>query len=158
MATTALKGTPAFGIVQISFFSADGKDLGTVETKGSTSARAKLSNEVSSTSPVGEWIYLDTGVATAPAGTASVQAFTLFVDYSGAKYFQGHIDEVRMWNTARSQSQIEAGMTETSSMILWYLAAAYAELLLSRNSCLVSYFLASSRSFSYVQDVLGGVI
>lgn len=88
MAATALEGTPAFGIVQISFFDADGEDLGTVETQG-TSTRAKLSNEVNSRSPVGEWVALDTGVATAPEGTAAVQAFTLYVDYSGAKIFQG---------------------------------------------------------------------
>lgn len=96
MAAAALKGTPAFGIVQISFFDADGNDLGTEETVGQ-SARAKLSNEVNSKSPVGEWILLDTGVATAPEETATVQAFTLYVDYSGAKIFQGvHFDDLEL--------------------------------------------------------------
>lgn len=96
MAATALEGTPAFGIIQISFFDADGKDLGTVETVGN-SARAKLSNEVNNQSPVGEWVALDTGVATAPAGAATVQAFTLYVDYSGAKIFQGvHFDDLHL--------------------------------------------------------------
>ncbi len=96
LAATALKGTPAFGIVQVSFFDADGEDLGTVETVG-LSARAKLSNEVNNQSPVGEWVALDTGVATAPEGTAAVQAFTLYVDYSGSKIFQGvHFDDLTL--------------------------------------------------------------
>jgi len=89
LAPTALQGTPAFGIVQVSFFDADGKDLGTVETADNKTARAKTSNEVNSQTPVGEWISLDTGIATAPAGTATIQAFTLYVDYSGANTSQG---------------------------------------------------------------------
>ena len=36
MTPVSLDGTPAFGIVQISFFDADGKDIGTVETTGSS--------------------------------------------------------------------------------------------------------------------------
>jgi hypothetical protein len=88
-APTALEGTPAFGIVQVSFFDADGNDLGTVETAGSKSVRAKTSNEVNNQTPPGEWVFLDTGIATAPEGTATVQAFTLYVDYSGANIAQG---------------------------------------------------------------------
>jgi hypothetical protein len=96
MAATALQGTPAFGIIQISFFDADGQDLGAVETVGASS-RAKLSNEVNGQSAVGEWVALDTGVATAPEGTATVQAFTLYVDYSGAKIFQGvYFDDLHL--------------------------------------------------------------
>ena len=86
---TALQGTPAFGVVQVSFFDADGKDLGTVETVDSKVAKAKTSNEVNNQSPVGEWILLDTGIATAPEGTATVQAFTIYVDYSGSDTAQG---------------------------------------------------------------------
>lgn len=89
VAPTALKGTPAFGIVQVSFFDAAGKDLGTVETAGSKTSRARTSNEVNSLTPAGEWVFLDTGVATAPTGTAAVQAFTLYVDYSGSDISQG---------------------------------------------------------------------
>lgn len=89
LASVAIKGTPAFGIVQISFFDADGNDLGTVETAGDRTTLAKTSNQVNRQTPVGEWVFLDTGVATAPAGTASVQAFTLFVDYSGSERTQG---------------------------------------------------------------------
>ena len=40
-------------------------------------------------SATNEWIFLDTGTATAPAGTATVQAFTLYVDYSGTNAVQG---------------------------------------------------------------------
>lgn len=88
-APTALKGTPAFGIVQVSFFDAEGNDLGTVETAGSKTSRAKTSNEVNNQTPAGEWVFLDTGIATAPADTATVQAFTLYVDFSGADIAQG---------------------------------------------------------------------
>ena len=84
-----LQRTPAYGIVQISFFDADGRDLGTVETAGDSTAKAKTSNEVNNQTPAGEWTLLDTGVATAPDGTASVQAFTLYVDYSGTNKSQG---------------------------------------------------------------------
>jgi len=86
---TTLKGTPAFGIVQLSFFDADGNDLGTIETAERKSAPAKTSNEVNNQSPTGEWILLDTGVATAPAGTATIQAFTIYVDFSGSDIAQG---------------------------------------------------------------------
>lgn len=89
LTNTTLQGTPAFGIVQVSFFDAAGDDLGTVETADSTTAKAKTSNEVNNQTAAGEWIFLDTGVATAPAGTATVQAFTLYVDYSGSNTSQG---------------------------------------------------------------------
>ena len=88
MAPAPLKGAPAFGIVQVSFFDADGKDLGTEETRGETT-KAKTSNQISSQTPAGEWTLLDTGIATAPEGTTSVQAFTLYVDYSGSNTSQG---------------------------------------------------------------------
>lgn len=95
--TSRLKGTPAFGIVQVSFFDARGNDLGTIETAGNMTTRAKTSNEINSQSPVGEWIFLDTAVATAPEGTATVQAFTLYVDYSGSGISQGvYFDDLRL--------------------------------------------------------------
>lgn len=84
-----LVGTPSFGIVQISFFDDRGRDLGTAETTDENTPKAKLSDEINNQSPVGEWIELDTGIATAPEGTATVQAFTLYVDYSGSNIFQG---------------------------------------------------------------------
>jgi hypothetical protein len=89
LAPIGLKGTPAFGIVQVSFFDAIGNDLGTVETADSNTPRAKTSNEVNSQTLVGEWTFLDTGIATAPEGTTTVQAFTLYVDYSGSNATQG---------------------------------------------------------------------
>ncbi|MEM9335711.1 MAG: hypothetical protein AAGA33_12755 [Pseudomonadota bacterium] len=93
----SLVGTPAFGIVQISFFDDRGRDLGTVETIDSKTAKAKLSAEINNQSPVGEWIGLDTGVATAPEGTATVQAFSIYVDYSGSNTFQGvYFDDLNL--------------------------------------------------------------
>jgi hypothetical protein len=93
-----LLGTPAFGVVQVSFFDADGNDLGTVETV-EASARAMTSNEVNNQSPVGEWIFLDTGTATAPEGTAAVQAFTIYVDFSGSNTAQGvYFDDLVLCN------------------------------------------------------------
>ena len=83
-----LTGSPAFGLIQITFFDARGRDLGSVETQGDVS-RAKLSGEVNSTSPVNEWIALDTGTATAPNGTVLIRAFTIFVDHSGSNASQG---------------------------------------------------------------------
>ena len=89
VAPVALKGAPAFGVVQISFFDADGKDLGTVETASDQGPQAKISNKVTAATPAGQWVMLDTGIVTAPAGTATIHAFTLFVDYSGSNRSQG---------------------------------------------------------------------
>lgn len=94
---TVLKKTPAFGILQVSFFDARGKDLGTIETVGDKITRAKISNEINSQTPVDVWIFLDTGIATAPADTATVQAFTLYVDFSGSNRSQGvYFDDLRL--------------------------------------------------------------
>lgn len=96
MTAATLEGTDAFGILQVSFFDADGKDLGTVETVGGTT-RAKTSEAINRKSAVGEWIPLDTGVATAPEGTAAIHAFTLFVDYSGSNRTQGvYFDDLNL--------------------------------------------------------------
>ncbi|WP_405226739.1 hypothetical protein [Lentisalinibacter sediminis] len=92
-----LIGTPAFGILQLSFFDAGGEDLGTVET-ADADTKAKASNQINNQSAVGEWIFLDTGVVTAPAGTATVQAFTLYVDYSGSDRTQGvYFDDLTLY-------------------------------------------------------------
>lgn len=85
---TALEGSSPFGVLQLSFFDEDGEDLGTVETADS-STKAKLSSQIDDQSAVGEWVLLDTGIATAPEGTATVQAFTLFVDFAGKSMTQG---------------------------------------------------------------------
>jgi hypothetical protein len=83
---SALLGNPAFGLVQVTFFDVSGNNLGTVETAGSGTL-AKVSNYVDGSSTPGQWIFLNTGIATAPAETAYIQAFTLYVDFSG--YVQG---------------------------------------------------------------------
>lgn len=85
---TAIQDGPAFGIVQVSFFDSDGNDLGTIETADS-GTRAKTSNELNKQTAAGEWVFLDTDIATAPADTATVQAFTLYVDFSGSNAAQG---------------------------------------------------------------------
>jgi hypothetical protein len=56
--------------------------LATVETAPSNTPLAKTSNEVNKQTPTGEWIVLDTGIAT-------VQAFTLYVDFSDSDSGQG---------------------------------------------------------------------
>ena len=95
--TTALTKAPAFGVAQVSFFDAEGNDLGTVETADNKNVRAMTSNQVNSQSPVGEWVFLDTGVVTAPANAAKIQAFTLFVDYSGSETTQGvYFDDLKL--------------------------------------------------------------
>ncbi|MEL6183423.1 MAG: hypothetical protein AAFU79_02280 [Myxococcota bacterium] len=83
LAPAKLKGASAFGIVQLTFFDAAGKDLGTVETAGNKYP-ALASNRIEAGSPANEWILLDTGVGTAPPGTATIQVFTLYVDYPAA--------------------------------------------------------------------------
>ena len=77
-----LLGSPVHGQLQVSFRDIFGNNLGTVETAGSGTP-AKVSNYVDGTATPGQWIFLDTGIATAPAGTAYIHAFTLYVDFSG---------------------------------------------------------------------------
>ncbi|MDJ0834071.1 MAG: hypothetical protein QNJ69_11150 [Gammaproteobacteria bacterium] len=96
MTPDRLKGAPAYGIVQLSFFDDAGNDLGTVETAG-TKIKARTSNQVNSETPAGEWVFLDTGIATAPANTSKVHAFTLYVDYSGKGQAQGvYFDDLKL--------------------------------------------------------------
>lgn len=71
---------PSFGALQITFFSGPngtGNNLGTVAT---SPGNAQVSNEITSSSPTGSWIFLDTGIAQAPAGAQSMQVFTIVVD------------------------------------------------------------------------------
>ena len=105
---TPIKGASAFGIVQISFFDADGNDLGTVETADGSDPRAKTSNQINSSSAAGEWIFLDTGVVTAPDNTAKVHAFTLFVDYSGTSIAQGiYFDDLVLCSLENGSSECQ---------------------------------------------------
>src|SRR5204863_81986 len=70
------------GVIQLTFFDSSGHDLGTVETSGNQFP-AKTSNPVDGTSTPLVWTRLDTGIATAPAGTAYVQAFVIFINFTG---------------------------------------------------------------------------
>jgi PEP-CTERM motif len=70
----------SYGALQITFWSGangTGSNLGTVQT---TPGNALVSNKINSTSPTGQWIALDTGIVTAPAGAQSAEAFTIVVN------------------------------------------------------------------------------
>ncbi len=80
-------GAASSGILQITFFSGaggTGANLGSIDisTGGNATGagNAQVSNPVGPTSPLGQWIPLDTGIAQAPAGTLSMEAFTLVLD------------------------------------------------------------------------------
>jgi len=75
-----LFGSPAFGILQLTYFDSANNNLGTVET---SPGNAKTSGQINGGTTPGVWTFLDTGIATAPADTAYIQAFTLYVDFSG---------------------------------------------------------------------------
>jgi hypothetical protein len=87
----AANNNTSFGGIQATFFSGDngaGTNLGTIETGA---GNAIFSNHIDSTSPVGVWIPLNTGVFTAPAGAQSIQIFGIGIfpqgqDASGAIY------------------------------------------------------------------------
>lgn len=94
-ATPLFGGPAAFGIVQFSFFDEFGNDLGTVETAGQQFP-ALISNRVDQATPADRWIFLDTGIGTAPEGTATIQAFTLYIDFSG-NFGQGvYFDDLKL--------------------------------------------------------------
>ena|ERR1051326_4792761 len=82
MTPTALAGSPAFGILQITFFdgpNGTGNNIGTVET---SPGNAAASGQVNGGSTPGVWNPLSV-TAHAPAGAQSMQAFCLVVDFSG---------------------------------------------------------------------------
>lgn len=130
-----LLGSPAFGLLQVTFFDVFGNNLGTVETAG-TGTPAKTSGEVDGTATPAKWIFLDTGIATAPAGTAYIQAFTLYVDYSGN--YQGvYFDDLTLrvlenhWDYVESveknaQALVKAGSITQSEAEAMVAAAAYS--------------------------------
>jgi len=69
----------SFAGIQATFFSGDnatGSNLGTVLTGAGNAA---FSNHIDSTSPVGVWIPLTTGIMTAPAGAQSLQIFGIAI-------------------------------------------------------------------------------
>ena len=76
-----------FAIIQLTFFDADGNDLGTVETAGNEFP-ALTSEFVVEGSPTNEWIFLDTGIGTAPEGAATIAVFALFIGSGDFTDFQ----------------------------------------------------------------------
>jgi hypothetical protein len=73
----------AFGGIQFTFFDAAGTDLGTVETgPGLAAADFRGPNEAAGDFTPGVWEPLSV-TATAPAGTVTVQAFPIYIDFSG---------------------------------------------------------------------------
>jgi hypothetical protein len=84
---TAPGAGTTFGALQITFFSGangTGSNLGTTST---TPGNAQVSNEITTSSPTGTWVPLDTGTATAPAGAQSMEVFTITVDQNPADVF-----------------------------------------------------------------------
>jgi hypothetical protein len=83
LAPVALAGPePAFGGIQVSFFDAGGNDLGTVETPGAAAADFRGVNDPAGDFVTGEWEFLSV-TATAPAGAVKIQAFPIYIDFSG---------------------------------------------------------------------------
>jgi hypothetical protein len=111
-----LLGDPAFGIIQVTFFDIFGNNLGTVETAGSGTP-AKISNPVDGSDTPGEWIFLDTGVATAPAGTAFIQAFTVYVDFSG--FIQGvYFDDLSLQVLVKNHGAYVSSIVHNANALL----------------------------------------
>jgi MYXO-CTERM domain-containing protein len=80
-------GGTTFGALQITFFSGangTGSNLGTVQT---SPGNALVSNQINASSPTSLWIPLDTGTATAPAGSQSLEVFTIVVDQNPANVY-----------------------------------------------------------------------
>jgi hypothetical protein len=106
---------PAFGFIQVTFFDIFGNDLGTVETTGNPFP-AQTSGPVDQASKPGEWLFLDTGTATAPAGTAFIQAFTLYVDFTG--YFQGvYFDDASLEVLAANHGQYVSSIAQNAAKL-----------------------------------------
>jgi hypothetical protein len=86
LTTAALNNDTTFGQLQITYFSGPngtGSNLGTVET---SPGNALGSAQINYNSPVNTWIPLSV-TATAPAGTESMQAFTITIDQSAAPVY-----------------------------------------------------------------------
>jgi hypothetical protein len=85
-----------FGIIQVTFFDASGNDLGTLETVGAPFPAKTSAHLDAMTFPL-QWQFLDTDAVTAPAGAAFVQAFTLWIDFTGRGECQGaSFDDLRL--------------------------------------------------------------
>lgn len=80
-----------YGILQITFYDGPGgtgNNLGSIDVSAGGTVtgpgNAQVSGEINSSSPTGVWLPLDTGIAEAPPGAESLQAFTLVVDQNPA--------------------------------------------------------------------------
>ncbi len=103
LAPTAPGTGVSFGIVQITFFSgpnASGSNLGTIDvSNGDTPTGAgndQTSSEITSSSPLGVWIPLDTGIAEAPAGAESVVVYLLVLDQNPTTVFFDNLSLVQV--------------------------------------------------------------
>ena len=79
-------------------------NLGTVET---SPGNAKVSNQINSGSATGVWTALDTGIATAPVGTQSMEVFTIVVDQNPADVF---FDDLSLVQVPEPSSLALAGL------------------------------------------------
>ncbi len=87
----------------------------------------------------GELVKTGTGFALA----ANTNVMTIGADFvtGGARYFNGQIDEVRVWNTARSQAQIQSAM--------------YSALTPASESNLVAYYGFDENTGTTLTDLKG---
>jgi hypothetical protein len=96
---------PAFGVLQVTFTDANGGDLGTVETIGNQYP-AKTSAAIAAGTSERGWILLDTGIATAPAKTAFIKVFALFLDFTYSSGRQSvYFDDLRLKKVCSSQDE-----------------------------------------------------
>jgi hypothetical protein len=109
---------PAFGVLQLTFWSGPagaGTDLGTLETSPGV---ARTSAQITAGSPSGTWILLDTGPVTAPPGTQSIGAYTIFVNFSGNAAPAGvYFDDLTLTAVpeASTGALLAAGLLATSA-------------------------------------------
>jgi hypothetical protein len=113
-------GSPAsaFGIIQVTFFDAQGNDLGTVETTGAPFP-AKTSVHIDATTTPLEWQFLDTETVTAPAGAAYIQAFTLWIDYTGQGSCQGvYFDDLQLEVLVSNHGQYVSSIARNAAALV----------------------------------------
>jgi hypothetical protein len=111
-----LLGSPVFGLIQVTFSDIFGNDLGTVETEGNQFP-AKTSNLVDSNATPGKWLFLDTGIATAPAGTAYIDVFTIYVEFS--EYYQGvYFDDLNLQVLVRNHGAYVSAVVQNALDLL----------------------------------------
>ncbi len=106
LTATRLPDGPVFGIVQFSFFDEFGGDIGTVETAG-WMFPALTSNQINAGSMIDRWIFLDTGIGTAPEGTATIRAFTLYVDFAEFPGTGVYFDDLKLCELAEDGDALE---------------------------------------------------